>query len=368
MNGKTIDLFPGGNTSKGFYSFYRYILSQEEARRIICIKGGPGTGKSSLMKKVAAHFNEKGYDIEFHHCSSDNNSLDGIVIKGLNVAMLDGTAPHVVDPINPGAVDEILNMGECWNEEGFKKFRKNIIDTNKEIGKIFRRAYRFFGAAKAVHDDWTNYNNEALNPVKLNKLKEELKDKIFTSSVGGFGTERNLFATAFTPNGIVTYVDTITKDYEKVYVLNGGPGTGKSDVLDFISKEALKRGMYVEIFHDPLIPERIEHVLIPQLNVALITSNEINNKKFEGSQIYMDNCLNPYTISKNREEIQIDSEMFYELLNKGLKTIASAKALHDHLETYFVPNMDFDKINKVTKKIIDKIEKYEQDYLKEKEA
>lgn len=98
MKGRTVDLFPGGNTSKGFYSFYRYILGQEDARRIICIKGGPGTGKSSLMKKIATHFNEKGYDIEFHHCSSDNNSLDGIVIKGLNVAMLDGTAPHVVVP------------------------------------------------------------------------------------------------------------------------------------------------------------------------------------------------------------------------------------------------------------------------------
>lgn len=94
MNGKIVDVFPGGNTSKGFYSFYRYILGQEEARRIICIKGGPGTGKSSLMKKIAQTFNEKGYDIERHHCSSDNNSLDGVVVKGLNIAILDGTAPH----------------------------------------------------------------------------------------------------------------------------------------------------------------------------------------------------------------------------------------------------------------------------------
>ena len=94
MKGKIADIFPGGNTSKGFYSFYRYILSQDEARRIICIKGGPGTGKSSLMKKVGQFFNEKGYNIEYHHCSSDNNSLDGVVIKGLNVAILDGTSPH----------------------------------------------------------------------------------------------------------------------------------------------------------------------------------------------------------------------------------------------------------------------------------
>ena len=98
MKGKIKDVFPGGNTSKGFYSFYRYILGQDEARRIICIKGGPGTGKSSLMRKIGEYFNNKGYDIEFHHCSSDNNSLDGVVINNLNVAILDGTSPHVAFP------------------------------------------------------------------------------------------------------------------------------------------------------------------------------------------------------------------------------------------------------------------------------
>ncbi|MCY6355999.1 ATPase, partial [Clostridium sp. ZS2-4] len=33
MKGDFKHFFPGGNTSKGFYSFYRYILSQEAARR-----------------------------------------------------------------------------------------------------------------------------------------------------------------------------------------------------------------------------------------------------------------------------------------------------------------------------------------------
>ena len=87
-------LFPGGNTTKGFYSFYNYILTQEEADRIICLKGGPGTGKSSFMKKIGTHFKTLGYTIEYHHCSSDNNSLDGVVIKELNIALLDGTSPH----------------------------------------------------------------------------------------------------------------------------------------------------------------------------------------------------------------------------------------------------------------------------------
>ncbi|MCX8131897.1 MAG: ATPase [Clostridia bacterium] len=88
--------FPGGNTSQGFFSYYNYILSQEEANRIIVIKGGPGVGKSSFMKKIAEEMLCRGYDVEFMHCSSDNNSLDGVVIPAIKVALLDGTAPHVV--------------------------------------------------------------------------------------------------------------------------------------------------------------------------------------------------------------------------------------------------------------------------------
>ncbi|EOD00458.1 ATPase [Caldisalinibacter kiritimatiensis] len=94
MSGKFRRVFPGGNTSRGFFSYYDYII-EEDANRIFVIKGGPGTGKSSLMKKVAKVMLEKGYDIEYHHCSSDNDSIDGIVIPKLRVAMIDGTAPHV---------------------------------------------------------------------------------------------------------------------------------------------------------------------------------------------------------------------------------------------------------------------------------
>ena len=88
-------MFPGGNTSRGFFSYYSHILSQEAARRIFVIKGGPGVGKSTFMKKIGSELLERGYDIEFMHCSSDNNSLDGLVIPELGIAMIDGTAPHV---------------------------------------------------------------------------------------------------------------------------------------------------------------------------------------------------------------------------------------------------------------------------------
>ena len=92
--GRIRHMFPGGNTAQGFFSYYDYILSQEEATRIICIKGGPGVGKSRFIKILVEEIQDRGYNVEYMHCSSDNNSLDGVVIPAIKVALLDGTAPH----------------------------------------------------------------------------------------------------------------------------------------------------------------------------------------------------------------------------------------------------------------------------------
>ncbi len=93
--GKVKRVFPGGNTAVGFYSFYDYIITPD-ATRILVIKGGPGVGKSTFMRRIADEMVERGFDVELHHCSSDNSSLDGVVIPQIGVALIDGTAPHRV--------------------------------------------------------------------------------------------------------------------------------------------------------------------------------------------------------------------------------------------------------------------------------
>jgi len=255
-------------------------------------------------------------------------------------------------------------MGQCWNEDGFKNYRQLIMDTNKKVGKTFRRAYRYFAASKDVYEDWYTFNTEALNINKLNLLKEELKNEILTNPVSKLGFDRHLFATAFTPNGIITFIENLIEGYKNVYVLKGDPGTGKSSVLQYLYEEAIKRGYNVEVFHTPLTPDRLEHVLIPDLGVAIVTSNEINNLDLKGKVYNMNNLLNQNSINKNKEEIEEVIKTFFTLLNKGLSCISSAKALHDELETGYIPNMNFNKVNEVSEEIIKKLLKYEEDYLK----
>lgn len=94
--GKIRRMFPGNNSSYGFYSYYDYVLPQEEASRIMIIKGGPGVGKSFFMKKLGEEMLSRGFDIEYHHCSSDPSSLDGVVVPSIKVALIDGTAPSIL--------------------------------------------------------------------------------------------------------------------------------------------------------------------------------------------------------------------------------------------------------------------------------
>ena len=208
--------------------------------------------------------------------------MDGVLIKELNIALLDGTSPHIVDPINPGAVDEILNMGDALNIDMLAKNKKEIIYLNKEIGKNFKRAYRYLGSARCIHDDWSSLNYESLDSNKISNIIENLKNNIFKSDKIGYGSERHLFATAITPDGIITYADQLSSEFKKKYVLTGGPGFGKTDILKFIGSSGQKKGYFIEYMHDPFVPERIEHIFIPETSTCIITNNEINQANYTG--------------------------------------------------------------------------------------
>lgn len=355
-NIKKRHLFPGNNTSGGFFSFYQYILSQKEAKRIFCMKGGPGTGKSSFMKKIGKHFYDLGYTIEYHHCSSDPNSLDGVVIKELNTAILDGTSPHIVDPIHPGAVDEVINLGDAFDTSLLESHKKEIMSVTQTISSNFNRAYKLFASARHIHEDWASINSSAINMNKVYQLIDELKNKILTSPHKDFGSERHLFSTALTPDGILSYSKDISKEAEHLYVIKGGPGLKKTQILKAIGHEAQRQGYFVEYFHDPLIPDRIENILIPDISTGLFTTNEISRINYNNNELDMKSFCNSEVLNNNSEKILFDKRQFDILINEGLSCITTAHELHDELETYYIGSMDFSKVDSIYENILNKIE------------
>ena len=89
-----IQYFLGANAPTGFYSLYSELIQPETARAVYILKGGPGCGKSTLMRQIAARMEREGLDTEYILCSGDPDSLDALLLPQLGVALVDGTAPH----------------------------------------------------------------------------------------------------------------------------------------------------------------------------------------------------------------------------------------------------------------------------------
>ncbi len=348
-------VYPGGNTYRGFYSFYDYILDQKEANQIVIIKGGPGVGKSLFMKKLGEEMYNRGFDVEYHHCSSDNNSVDGVVFPEIAVAFIDGTAPHVVDPKNPGGVDKIIYFGDYWNEEKLMDKKFNIIKANTEIGRNFKRAYGYLTAAKGVYDNIKENIDEAIDWVKVNKITEQLMSEIFSETTFSdrLGKKRHLFGSAITPDGIKDHLETIVEPNEVIYLLEGSYDSAQSYIMEKIADVAVNKGYRVELFHNHFIPEKVDHIVINDLSVAITTSskfNSINNKV-----ICIDSCLSKDLLDQRSGEIKLDIDKCTELINLAVSNITVAKKIHDRMEEYYIPNMDFKEIDKLRVDMLNRI-------------
>ena len=145
--------FGASNSYSGFISYFDRIFKRDEFLRVFIIKGGPGTGKSSFMKKVLSEFYGK-LNTEAIYCSSDPSSLDGIILSNENgkIAFIDGTAPHAEETAYPGAKDEIIDLGQCWDRAWLSGSYDKIKALSKEKKEAYNTAYSYLKIAGHCHE------------------------------------------------------------------------------------------------------------------------------------------------------------------------------------------------------------------------
>lgn len=342
-------MFPGGNTAEGFYSFHDNIIDSNR-NMLYVLKGMPGGGKSSLMKYIGERMTKEGYDIEYHHCPSDPESIDGIVIVPLNIAIVDGTFPHVIDPTYPGLIDKLVDLGKFIDEEVLIEYKDEIMKAKANNKSAYRKAFTYFRAAKTVYEEIVEHNKAAVDFKHLNKLTKRLMDDIFSKETDKDITsfyKRHLFSSANTPDGFVDYTPTILEHISNIYYIEGEIGTGKSTLMNRIIEEATIRDYYMEIYHNSTIPDKIESIFIPDLEV-FITSNrhgvEFSHKKIDLNQ-YFDESV------KDEEDYRI----YNLLIENAIKKLSSARKNHDILEKCYRPAIDYDGVDMVTEEILEEI-------------
>ena len=169
-----VDRYLGGSTPVGPHD---YVPNITEGTKRYFIKGRPGTGKSTILKKLAKKAAEKGYDVEIYHCGFDPNSLDMVIVRELGFAIFDSTAPHEYFPSKDS--DEIIDVYEKLITPGTdEEYEEQLKDIVKRYKEQVGNGVTALEKAKILKDEIENIYEEAFDEVRGDKLIEEIKIKL----------------------------------------------------------------------------------------------------------------------------------------------------------------------------------------------
>lgn len=262
-----------------------------------------------------------------------------------------------MDPKNPGAVDEILNLGEFWNEPGLVSGKYDIINYNKQIRMRFYSAYRYLRAAREMQDDMEVIIGEGVEREKLNKLMVTLRYEL----VDGVDTRnktagvRHLFDSAITPDGLVDYIETIIQNNYICYYLKNGIGTVSTEILSYLAKEYNMKGYAVELYHQPLNPDRLQTLVLEDLKIAVTVNPKMENRAYK--VIDLDTVIDKDKYADKTDLLAKDKEVYAKMLEEGVRRIKLAKLLHDDMEKNYVGNMDFAAVTALRNKTVERIKR-----------
>ncbi len=354
---RTTHFFLGVNSGRGFQSLYDRFCEPQNFHDLAIIKGGPGGGKSTLMRRVGQAMERRGEQVEYLHCSGDPESLDGVHIPRLHAAVVDGTAPHVLEPRYPGAVERYLDLGVYCDPAVARKARHEIIRRTKENSAAYQRAYRALAAARQVEEAGELLAREGLDSGKLLRRTEGIIGREIHSKGGG-GVDAYRYIGSVTCLGPVWRFDSVPELCPKVYELQDAYGLA-APMLDRLHEAASARGISAIVCPSPERMDRIEHLLLPELGTAFVTSRE--GMKYSGPvyrRVRVDALIAPSHLKRNKSRLKFLRRMAAELREEGMTALRDAKAAHDALEAAYRPSIDIEGLNECAQREIQRLESY----------
>ena len=291
-----IRFFLGSNSPQGFVSRFDQLDCGDPQWHTFIIKGGPGCGKSTFMKRIASVFAERCAGMQLIPCSSDPESLDAVILPEWKVSIVDGTAPHVLGTKNP-ALSERIRHYAC---------------------KHFPR--------RSGHPG---------------KGKESVR---FLSAVNAQGVT----SLAQTADALCSHICFIADDW----------GAASSLFLSALRTHALENGHDVITCYCPLSPHsKIDHLLIPGLGLAFMTENRFHNLSglIPDRRIHAKRFLDIEVLRRHKKRLSFNQKAASQMIRQAVASLAENKALHDELESIYLQAMDFSMMDSVLESVVAQI-------------
>lgn len=350
MQNKT-EYFAGANTKNGYVSCFHEIIG-DKYKKVYILKGSAGSGKSTFMKRVGERALREGLSVEYIRCSADTTSFDGILIPESNLAIVDGTAPHLMDVKYPSVRESIINLGAFWDDDKLKVKRKELMTLTDRKNDCYEQAFRVLSAAGSIRELRSSLIAGVTLDSKMKTLTERICKKLIKPSSG---SESIRIHTAFNENGLDS-LPTFS-DAKNVYLIRD-----KYDIayklLKLIKEYAEKIGAQRIISYDPIDLTKPEAIYFPQEDLLFITETQYVRSE---SVIPLNKPINTARfIDKNgfkaiRQKARVSYKLYDMLLETASHYFGEAHKIHDNIERIYIRSMDFARLTDYTNKFLQEI-------------
>lgn len=358
MTGGSVQhFFTSGNTARGFASLFDSSL--QDLRKLFMLKGGPGAGKSAIIRAVADKMAQSSHDLWLIHCALDHDLLDGVIIPGLKTGIVNGAPPRVISPGLSGEAIRYINLEEGRDASRLAEYQAAIDSLNARMDLSYERAYAGFAEALRIHDDW-----EALYIARMNFQAADQLTRDFIGLLYGNGKLEksgrvdHRFLGAATARGAIDFVPNLT-DGLKRYLIKGRPGSGKSTMLKKLAAAGSEHGFDVEVYHCGFDPNSFDMIIVRELGFAIFDStapHEYFPDRASDEIVDMyELCIKPGTDEEIGMAVSRISGQYSAKMKESIGHLAEAKVCADELKQFGSECMDSRLIERIGQEVVQEI-------------
>ena len=344
--------FAASNSARGFRSYYSECFDNARIGRLYAVKGGPGTGKSRFLREVAESGEKHGYRAEYIYCSSDPDSLDGVILtkEGSDgIALLDATAPHVYEPSRPGYREEIVNLGAFWDGELLRAEGERIAALNRQKQNAYQRAYRYL----AGYGEMTAVRDGLIEPfLKTDAIRAYAKKFVKDFPNGKQFREQIALNCSVGMSGVVAF-DTCFASAKKRYQVEDCRGSA-AVFLEAIYELAKEKKLSVRVSRDPILSEKIDGLYFPKEKTAFAVAR---GEKIGVShrRVSLRRFVKTEEMHDLRGDLNFAERMRRAMLEGAVEMLGKVRDAHFAVEEIYVRAMDFGAKENFTKAFCQKL-------------
>lgn len=345
-------LFLASNSMNGFVSYFKDFQDSKNGWFNYIIKGGPGSGKSTAMKHIANELKNICPEIITVPCSSDPDSLDAVILPNNKIIIADGTAPHIIEPKYAGVTDRIVNFGDTFNYNLLNSKKEEIISVSDEIANIYLKIYRYTKVLGTLLYEKEKLYSKDIDIKSIKKVTEKLYFK-YIPKTESKGYTKRCFLRAVTHKGIIDYYKTVGNLCNKIICFSDSSTVASGIAMSELAKLIKNSGYDSYICYNPILHNKPENIIIPNLKIAFVLDTEKSD--FKAKKINFSKYLSNSVTESNKEKINFNNHAIKQITEKTVIVMKEAKQKHDLLEKLYSPAVDFKKTDLITKDILNDI-------------